>query len=162
VEAEVHITVQYLQLCKHWFTMENILLKGGHEIDILALDPISGDKFHLEVRIATGKGFKVRMKDTSTHDGRWHRRGLDTLDRVKFSPPEVIKACTDIFGSSDYRKVLVVHAVEDPSVIQQAKKIYGIEIWLISDLITQVAQRIGSSSYRDDVLRLLQLVSLTN
>jgi hypothetical protein len=138
--------------------MENIHLHGGHEIDILAVDPRSGGKYHIEVRVATGKGFRIRMKDTSTHDGRWHRRGLDTLDRVKFSPPEVIKACTDIFGSSGYRKVLVVHAVEDSSVIQQAKEVYGIEMWLISDLITELKQRIGSSSYRDDVLRLLQLV----
>lgn len=33
--------------------MTNVMLGGGKEIDLLAFNPVSGEKFHIEVRIAT-------------------------------------------------------------------------------------------------------------
>lgn len=58
MEPEVHIVEKYLQLVKHWFTMTNVMLGGGKEIDLLALDPRSGEKYHIEVRVAIGRGFR--------------------------------------------------------------------------------------------------------
>src|SRR4030065_2426889 len=107
VEPEVHIVERYMQLVKKCFTMTNIMLEGGKEIDLLALNPASGEKYHIEVRVCIGRGFRLRMIDTQTKSGRKHRRGMDTLNEIKFTPPTVGKAITEIFGSSAYRKVLV-------------------------------------------------------
>lgn len=139
--------------------MTNVMLEGGKEIDLLAFDPISYEKFHIEVRVATGRGFRLRLVDTQTKNGRKHRRGLDTLNEIKFSHPTVIKAVKEIFGSSEYRKVLVVWDVEESRVIEQAKSLYQIDIWKISNIISQLTQEVKTKPYRNDVLRTIQLIS---
>ena len=147
-----------MQLVRKCFTMTNVMLEGGKEIDLLAVNPISGEKFHIEVRVTIAKGFRIRLKDTQTKDGRKHRRGLDTLDDIKFKP--VAKAAEEIFGTGDYKKVLVVWDVEDGSVIEQAKRSpYNIEIWKMSNILSELAREVKTKAYRDDVLRTLQLIS---
>lgn len=46
-----------MQLVRKCFTMTNVMLEGGKEIDLLAVNPISGEKFHIEVRVTIAKGF---------------------------------------------------------------------------------------------------------
>jgi hypothetical protein len=159
LEPEVHIVERYMQLVKKCFTMTNIMLEGGKEIDLLAFNPLSGEKFHIEVRIATGRGFRLRLIDTQTKKGRKHRRGLDTLNEIKFSHPTVVDAVIGIFGTGEYRKVLVVWNVEDSRVIEQAKSLYQIDIWKISNIISQLTQEVKTKPYRNDVLRTIQLIS---
>jgi len=160
LEPEVHIVERYMQLVRKCFTMTNIMLEGGKEIDLLAFNPISGEKFHIEVRIATGRGFRLRLVDTQTKKGRKHRRGLDTLNEIKFAHPTVVNAVKEIFGSDEYRKVLVVWDVEDRSVIDQAKRPpYNIEIWKISNIMSELIREVKTKPYRDDVLRTIQLIS---
>jgi len=157
LEPEVHIVERYLQLVRKCFTMTNVMLEGGKEIDLLAVNPISSEKFHIEVRVTIAKGFRIRLKDTQTKDGRKHRRGLDTLDDIKFKP--VAKAAEEIFGSNEYRKILVVWEVEDGTVIEQAKSLYDIEVWKMSDILSELNREVKTKAYRDDVLRTLQLIS---
>ena len=159
MEPEVHIVDRYLQLVKKCFTMTNVMLEGGKEIDLLAFNPISTEKFHIEVRVATGKGFRLRLFDTQTKKGRKHRRGLDTLNEIKFAHPTVVKAIKEIFGSGEYKKVLVVWDVEDSSVVEQAKSIYDIEIWKVSGIIGELMREVKTKPYRNDVLRTVQLIS---
>ena len=158
MEPEVHIIDKYMQLVRKCFTMTNVVLSGGKEIDLLAVNPISGEKFHIEVRVAI-KGFRLRLVDTQTKKGRKHRRGLDTLNKIKFVHPIVVNAVKEIFGSGEYKKVLVVWDVEDSNVIEQAKNIYNIEVWKISNVISELMGEVKSRAYRDDVLRTIQLIS---
>ena len=81
------------------------------------------------------------------------------MNEIKFSPPAVVNGCREIFGCGDYKRVLVVWDVQEPDVIEQAKKLYGIEVWRISDIITELIHEVGAKAYRDDVLRLVQLIS---
>jgi hypothetical protein len=159
LEPEVHIVDRYMQLVKKCFTMTNVMLEGGKEIDLLAFDPISNEKFHIEVRVATGRGFRLRLVDTQTKNGRKHRRGLDTLNEIKFAHPTVVNAVKEIFGGGAYRKVLVVWDVEDSAVIEQAKSHYDIEVWKISNIISELTGEVKSRPYRNDVLRTIQLIS---
>jgi len=141
--------------------MTNIMLEGGKEIDILAFNPLSQEKYHIEVRIATGKGFRLRMIDTQTKKGYKHKRGLDTLNEIKFAHPVVTSKIKQIFGTSEYRKVLVVWGVQNGDVIKQAKGVYDIEVWKISDILDQIMKRVETKPHRDDILRTLQLVRLS-
>ena len=159
MEPEVHIVDRYMQLVKKCFTMTNIMLEGGKEIDLLAFNPISKEKYHIEVRVATGRGFRLRLVDTQTKNGRKHRRGLDTLNEIKFAHPTVVSAAREIFGGGAYRKVLVVWDVEDSRVTEQAKSLYDIEVWKISDIISELMQEVKTKPYRNDVLRTIQLIS---
>lgn len=158
--VEVHIVERYMQLVKRCFTMTNVMLGGGKEIDLLAFNPKTGEQFHIEVRVCIGRGFRLRMIDTQTKKGQKHRRGMDTLNTIKFSPPAVVDGCKEIFGCEEYKRVLVVWDVQEPNVIEQAEKLYGIEIWRISDIITGLIHEVGTKAYRDDVLRTVQLISL--
>ena len=152
---------RYMQLVRKCFTMTNVMLGGGKEIDLLAFNPVLGERFHIEVRIATGKGFRLRMTDTQTRNGRKHKRGLDTLNEIKFTPPIVVNSVKEIFGSSDYKKVLVVWDVENNEIIKGAKDVYNIEVWKLPDVLSEMMKQIGTKSYRDDVLRTVQLISKT-
>lgn len=159
LEPEVHFVDRYMQLVKKCLTMTNIMLEGGKEIDLLAFNPISKEKYHIEVRVATGRGFRLRLVDTQTKSGRKHRRGLDTLNEIKFAHPTVVNAVKEIFGGGEYRKVLVVWDVEDSNVIEQAKSLYNIEIWKISNIISELMREVKTRPYRNDVLRTIQLIS---
>ena len=159
MEPEVHIVDRYMQLVKKCLTMTNIMLEGGKEIDLLAVDPISKEKYHIEVRVATGKGFRLRLIDTQTKSGRKHRRGLDTLNAIKFAHSTVVNAVKEIFGGSEYKKVLVVWEVEDSRVIEQTKSLYNIDVWKMADLMNQLIQEVKTKPYRNDVLRTIQLIS---
>lgn len=150
-----------MQLVKKCFTMTNVMLEGGKEIDLLAVNPVSGEKFHIEVRVTISKAFRIRLIDSQTKNGRKHKRGLDTLNEIKFSPPTVVDAITRVFGSREYRKVLVVWEVEDDRLIEQAKNLYGVEIWKMSDLLSELIGEVKTKAYRDDVLRTIQLISMT-
>jgi hypothetical protein len=53
MEPEVHIIEKYFQEIKHCFTMTNIKCRGNKEIDLLAINPKTQERFHVEIRIAT-------------------------------------------------------------------------------------------------------------
>ena len=159
MEPEVHIVDRYMQLVKKCFTMTNIVLEGSKEIDILAYNPLTLEKYHIEVRVATGSGFRLRMVDTQTKKGFKHRRGLDTLNESKFAHSIVADKIRQIFGSSKYRKVLVVWDVENAEVVTQAKALYDIEVWKISDILKEMRKELKTQPFRDDVLRTMQLIS---
>ena len=159
MEPEVHIVERYMQLVKKCFTMTNIMLRGGKEVDLLVYNPRTNEKYHIEVRVTIGRGFRLRLIDTQTKNGRKHKRGLDTLNEIKFVHPIVANKVTEIFGGSEYKKVLVVWDVQDSEVIDQAQKHYNIEVWKISNIINEMIEKIGTKSYRDDVLRTVQLIS---
>ena len=82
LEPEVHIVDGYMQLVRKCFTMTNVMLEGGKEVDLLAINPVSGEKYHIEVRVTIEKAFRLRLKDTQTRNGRKHRRGVDTLNEI--------------------------------------------------------------------------------
>jgi hypothetical protein len=162
LEPEVHIVERYMQLVKKCFTMTNVVLEGGKEIDLLAINPLTNEKFHIEARVAIGKGFRLRLIDTQTRKGQKHKRGLDTINEIKFAHSTVVNAVVEVFDCADYRKVLVVWDVDDADVIEKAKSIYGIEVWKMPDIIGELMGEVKTKPYRDDVLRTIQLISHKN
>lgn len=96
-EPEVHIIEKYFQAVLQCFTMTNIRLKGGKEIDLLAINPRTGEKYHIEARVSTT--LKIKLKDTYTSSGKPHRRCLDYFDREKFSHPTTTRRLWSWDGS---------------------------------------------------------------
>ncbi|MBS7631680.1 hypothetical protein KEJ47_08980 [Candidatus Bathyarchaeota archaeon] len=161
MEPEVHLIEKYFQEILHCFTMTNVRLKRGKEIDLLAINPMTGEKFHVEARVATSRGFALREKDTYTSQGRPHRRGLDYFAKEKFDHLTVVEKIRELFGSSDYRKVLIVWNTEDnfAHLPQLAKEKYNIEIWGIRHLLREFMKTRITTGSRDDILRTMELVS---
>jgi hypothetical protein len=140
--------------------MTNIQLKGKKEIDLLAINPITQQRYHVEARISTT--FKLKLKATYTKDGRCHKNGLDYFSREKFEHPIVKQKIRELFGKSDYHKVLVVWDTEDNFKVlpQIAEREYGIEIMGLRGIIHEFTHKKITSGSRDDILRIMELVSL--
>ncbi|MDH5595656.1 MAG: hypothetical protein OEY40_02945 [Candidatus Bathyarchaeota archaeon] len=119
MEPEVHLIEKYFQLHEKCFTMTNVRCKGGKEIDLLAINPKSGEKYHVESSVKPA--FKLKVKTTYTKQGKSHRDGIDFFVDKKFNHPLVLGKIHEIFGDTNYRKWLVVWSVQDDSVFQEAE-----------------------------------------
>lgn len=161
MEPEVHLVEKYFQEILGCFTITNLRLKGGKEIDLLATNLATGEKYHIECRVATSRGFKLRPEDTYTKTGRAHRRGLNFFAKEKFNHPAVLEKVRALFGNLNYRKVLVVWDVQDKSVVTQAKELYGIEVWFLKEILVHLTTKINTRGSRDDILRMIELVALS-
>jgi hypothetical protein len=142
--------------------MTNIRCKSGKEIDLLAMNPITLEKYHVEARISTSKSFAIREKDTHTSKGRPHKIGLDYFQKEKFEHPVVKDKIHELFGESQYRKILVVWNTEDdflalPTI---AKERYGFDILGLRKIIHELMQKKGSTGSRDDIVRLMELMAI--
>lgn len=83
---------------------------------------------------------------------------LGLVHQVRLSL-RVVNSVKGIFGSSDCKKVLVVWDVQNNEVIKGAKEVYSIEVWKLSEIMSEMMKEIGTKSYRDDILRTVQLIS---
>jgi len=142
--------------------MTNIKCKGGKEIDLLAINPKTLEKFHVEARVTTG--FKIRTYDTHVSKGNWkgraHKIGLDFFHSKKFNHPTVKNAVYEIFGDLNYRKMLVIWDVQDLSLLDEAKEKFDIEILFIDDLLRGLIEKGKTKGSRDDILRIVELMRL--
>jgi len=141
--------------------MTNIRCKGNKEIDLLAMNPKTLEKYHVESRVSTT--FKLKSKDTYSIRGNVkipHRDGIDFFHREKFKHKNVKEKILEIFGKEPYQKILVVWDVDNPSVISLAERKYNIEIRFIDEIIDEIIDKGKVRGSRDDVLRLIELMSL--
>jgi len=154
MEPEVQIVEKYFQLIRHCFTMTNIRCKGNKEIDLLAVNPIKPEYYHVESRVSTT--FKLGENATYTKDGRCHRDGLDYFSKEKFEHPLVKEKIRELFGASKYRKWLVVWQVRNENLVMKALHEYDIEIYWIHELIANLRQQKLTSGSRDVVMRMIE------
>lgn len=159
MEPEVHIIEKYFQNILQCFTMTNVRCKGGKEIDLLAVNPRTGEKYHVEARVATTPSFALRLKDTYTKSGIPHRKGLDFFKKAKFDHPIVKEKIREIFGDDEYFKILVVYQTH-PSLSRKDVEQFDIKIWFIADLIRVLKKKGQMKGSRDDVLRVIELIRL--
>ena len=165
METTEHIVESYVRFVRGWFTNSNIKCKNGKEIDILAIDPITGKKYHIECGITHTKAWALKKSPSKTDysikkDGskKWHHRNsVDFFIENKFSDKHVQGKLKQM-GFEKCKKIIACFHVSDPSVIKYAKtkKIETIEI---KDKIPELMKVLGDTYYSDDILRTLQLVS---
>ncbi len=132
--------------------MTNIKCKRGKEIDLLAINPRSGEKYHVESRIGTSPSFKIREKDTYTSKGKPHKIGLDYFQKEKVAT---------IFGDSNYDKILVVWDTKDnfEKLPKIAKEKYGFDLWGLRAMIQTFRKNKVTAGSRDDILRTMELAA---
>jgi len=125
--------------------MTNIRCKGKKEIDLLAIDPKTGQKFHVESRVWTNR--------------RLNSNDLTKLADEKFNDSRVKEKISEFFGESQYSKWLVVSSQKvNPQLDECASKL-GIEIWYIGVMFRMIKPKLRFGS-RDQVLRILEIVKI--
>jgi len=69
METTERIVEAYVRYVKGWATIPNIKCKGQFEIDLLAIDPVSLDRYHIESGVSVSGTFSaLTTKPFSTED----------------------------------------------------------------------------------------------
>lgn len=165
METTERIVEAYVRYVKGWATIPNIPCKGQFEIDLLAVDPVSLDRYHIESGVSVSPGFsrltakpfsedalKVRVQQAS------QRRTLGYFVQRKFGESSVIKKLTEYgFRPGEYTKVIVTWGWTEEAA-EEAKD-QCIVLWDFRSLMKEIAVGFRDKRvyFTDDTLRTLNL-----
>lgn len=162
METSERIVESYVRHVKGWMTISNVKCKQNKEIDILAIDPLSNKKYHIEVSVHITTPFQkltTNEIERGKGDEAKRRRTLKFFVEDKFNDTNILEKLKDYGFSEDYGKVIVTYDVEESEEMKQALEENKIAIWKIHDLIKEIMENVDSKYYSDDILRTIQLIS---
>ena len=156
-----------------YFVINGVKCKGNKEIDILAVNPVTGDKLHVEVSVSIRPfgGF------SAWSDYRYRKEPLP--DRIRcFCLSKFIgivdeeirelknrfveERVMQLMGTEDYRKILVIgnlHESDPKDEFERELKKHRVELVSIRDVVTEVVEDM-SGVYMDNARRYLQVFSI--
>ncbi len=165
METTERIVEAYVRYVKGWATIPNVRCGGQNEIDLIAIDPVSLDRYHIEVSVSISQGFRkltAKPYDAQKAKERVHqasqRRTVGFFVEKKFGSQTVIDRLKEYgFCEGNYARVVVTWGWEEGALTQAENT--GIELWDFREIINEVAEHIrGSREYfADDTLRTLNL-----
>lgn len=166
MDTTERVVEAYCRYVKGWATIPNIRCAGQYEIDLLAIDPASLDRYHIEVGVSIASGFsKVTDKPFSQAalksrvGGPGQRTTMGYFIERKFELKEVRDKLKDFgFKRGKYRRIIVGWDF-DPGAEKRAKR-HHIELWRFGELLMRIADEHAakSSYFMDDTVRTLQLL----
>jgi hypothetical protein len=165
METTERIVESYVRYVKNWATLPNIRCDGQMEIDLLVIDPVSLDRYHIESGVSVSGSYSKLtnhpyspdvLKQRTKQAGQ--RRTLGYFRDRKFGDPNVVKRLADYgFKQGNYTKVVVTWGWQGG--VEEAATETGIVLWDFRDLIHEIAETFtGDRTYfGDDTLRTLHL-----
>lgn len=165
METTERIVEAYVRYVKGWATIPNVRCAGQNEIDLVAIDPVSLARYHIEVSISISQGFRkltAKPFDPEKVKQRVHqasqRRTVGFFAERKFNAPTVVERLREMgFEPGGYARIIVTWGWENEAAKEAAAA--GIELWDFRNIIREVAETIrGSRQYfSDDTFRTLNL-----
>lgn len=172
MEASEHIVESFVRFVKGWFTITNIKGSQNKEIDILAVEPNSNNRYHIEVSVHITGQFQYlhtsyyKDKDKSgwkRHINFFYERFKD--NRVKDKLKEYG------FTDTNHTKIIVTWDISDTEGILEKNqdkhipcwkvKNKNILIWKMPDILKYFTEKTMDTKYQtDDILRTIQLINL--
>ncbi len=165
METTEKIVEAYCRYIKGWATLPNIKCPGQYEIDLIAIDPRSNGRYHIESGVSisgaysrlTARPFSNdRLKQRAETAGQ--RRTLGYFAERKFGAKEVIDTLKGYgFQPGQYSRIIVTWGWEEEAKSQADAK--GIILWDFRDLLREIGETFKKDRgyYTDDTLRTLQL-----
>jgi hypothetical protein len=168
METTERIVEAYVRYVKRWATIPNVGCPGQNEIDLLAIDPRTLDRYHIETSVSISSGF-ARLTGEPFDPERYktavgkpkQRRTLGFFVERKFKPPGVIDTLLKYgFEPGGYTQIIVSWGWR-ADVEAQAKQL-GIQLWDFRKVVKEIAKECESVStyFGDDTLRTLHLFTL--
>src|ERR1700722_6878095 len=115
METPERIVEAYVRYVKHWATIPNIKCGGQKEIDLFAIDPANGDRYHIETTVSISQNYRaLTTKEYVDGDHKVRgkaaraRRTLDFFLKQKFEAPGVKATLTKYCNGHPYRKIIVL------------------------------------------------------
>lgn len=165
METTERIVEAYVRYVKGWATIPNIRCDGQHEIDLVAIDPVSLERYHIESGVSVSQSYRkltTKPFDVEKLKARvgkaGQRRTLGYFIEKKFGEPKVVSALKRYgFAKGRYHKVIVSWGWTKEAEEEAAAK--GIELWDFREIMHEIADEIrGTRHYfQDDTLRTINL-----
>ena len=165
METTERIVEAYCRYIKRWATIPNIKCPGQYEIDLLAVDPRTIKRYHIESGVSiSGSYSRLTAKRFDTEElkkrgkAAGQRRTLGYFAERKFGASEVVETLKKYgFQPNQYSKIIVTWGWEDE--VESRADAEGIILWDFRDLLREIGDtfRGDRGYYTDDTLRTLQL-----
>lgn len=165
METTEKIVEAYVRYVKRWATIPNIKCPGQYEIDLLAIDPKTNERAHIESGVSISGGFsslttkpfsavdlKIRVKQSG------QRRTLGYFIERKFAAPGILQTLEKYgFKPGKYKKIIVTWDATESAKEEALKS--GIELWFFPQIITEITEQFKEKKtyFTDDTLRTLHL-----
>ncbi len=165
METTESIVEAYVRYIKGWPTIPNIPCKGQFEIDLLAINPLTLVRYHIESSVSVSDGFSKLTNDPFSNEmlkqrvqAPSQRRTLGYFIERKFGAEGVLETLKKYgFEKNNYTRVIVSWGWTNEA--EKEAQVHNIELWDFRNLIKEIAQTFkGNHGYfKDDTLRTLQL-----
>lgn len=167
METTEKIVEAYVRYVKGWATIPNIKCPGQYEIDLLAIDPVNLDRYHIESGVSiSGSYSKLTVKPYSDQDlkvrvkAAGQRRTIGYFVQRKFGAKPVLNTLKRYgFNPGKYSKVIVSWGWEEAAK-EEADRV-NIQLWDFRVILREIANSFKTKRiyFTDDTLRTLQLFS---
>jgi len=165
METTEKIVEAYVRYVKGWATIPNIKCRGQYEIDLLAIDPLKSDRYHIESGVSiSGSYSKLTAKPYSDDDLKirvktaGQRRTIGYFAQRKFGAKPVAETLAKHgFCPGNYSKVIVTWGWEEAARAEAGRR--KIQLWDFRDILREIAVAFEKERvyFTDDTLRTLQL-----
>ena|SRR5205807_6663836 len=152
--------------CWHYedgfFTLQNRKV-GQKEIDILAINPSTQEKRHVEVKVATNPIGAVRLRGPMRFSKLTLTERVDEYSREKFE--KVSKRVIELLNSKDYTKMLVLGRInrkyDDPELVVKEFAKHGIRVIYFDELVSELKKKLGQKRSSDTAGLFVQLLRIS-
>lgn len=160
METTEKIVEAYARYVKGWATIPNVRCGGQFEIDLLAINPKTGERYHIETSISVSPGFSKltgTVFDPALHKAKMRRTLGYFIDR-KFKTRFVIEKLAEYgFEEKKYKRIIATW-----DATEEARTAAGeadIELWDFREIMQSIARSIerAPSYFADDTLRTIGL-----
>ncbi len=167
METTERIVEAYTRYSKECATSPNIRCPGQFEIDLLAIQPLTLERYHIETGVSiSGPYSKLTSNPFSEQDlkdrvkAAGQRRTVGYFIKRKFGEEKVIETLERYgFRAGNYTKVIVSWGWT-PEAARQAQEA-GIVLWDFRDILEELLETFKNKRqyFTDDTLRTLHLLS---
>ncbi len=165
METTEKIVEAYVRYVQGWATIPNIKCKGQFEIDLIAFDPKTFERYHIESGVSISKSYsKLSAKPFSENDLKIRiktaaqRRTIGYFVQRKFGSKEVIERLSEYgLENGNYSKIIVSWGWEDDAKREADRN--NIILWDFRLILREIGHlfKMQNIYFIDDTLRTLQL-----
>ena len=131
-------------MSRGYFVLQGVRFKGQGELDFLAVR-FEGDKveerWHVEVNMSANPVTSLGQKQAG--EGTDPKQGVESYIERKFLQAKTIKAVANVFGTENYRRMLVLGNVNNESTVLRACNRASITVVRTWKVLREVRQRRG-------------------
>lgn len=165
METTEKIVEAYVRYVKGWPTIPNLRCNGQYEIDLIAIDPVSLERYHIETSISVSQSYSkltARAFSVEKHKERvqkaGQRRTLGFFVERKFGQAQVTQKLGEYGFTEDNSHKVIVTWDWTPEA-EEAAMAAGIELWSFQSIMAEIANSIRHERayFTDDTLRTINL-----